>query len=138
MQLHVEQVCETYNNSGIKMSDKIVINNIDDVRALLKAWADWQRMGTGQNIGYPKSSAFIHADEGRETGTANCTNCIAEQIERTLCILKSISPLLFQCLLCEYLYELTNQQSANKLKCSEKTFKNKRKEAEYFIAGSFS
>jgi len=116
----------------------IVINHIDDVRALLKTWAEWQRIGTGQNIGYPKSSAFIHADEGRETGTANNTNTVAEKVERAMCILKSISPLLFQCLLCDYLYELTIREAADKLKCSEKTYRLRRKEAEYFIAGKFA
>jgi len=115
-----------------------MINHIDDVRKLLCAWADWVRTGTGQNIGYPKSSAFIHADEGRETGATGCTNEVAEKIERTMCILKSISPLLFQCLLCEYLYKYTNQQACDYLKLGDKTYRTKRKEAEYFIAGSFS
>ena len=116
----------------------IIINHIDDVRALLLAWAEWVRTGTGQNLGYPKSSAFIHADEGRETTTASCPNDVAEKIERTMCLLKSISPILFQCLLCEYLYEDTIQQAAARLKCGEKTYRIKRKEAEHFIAGSFA
>lgn len=118
-------------------SKMITINNIDDVRMILKTWADWVRSGTGENLSYPKSSAFIHADEGRETSATYCSNEVAEKVERVMCLLKSISPMLFQCLLCEYLYELTNQEAADKLKCSEKTFKNRRKEAEYFIAGSF-
>jgi len=116
---------------------KIMINHIDDVRVLLRTWAEWVRTGTGENLSYPRSSAFIHADEGRETATAISDNEVAEKVERVMCLLKSISPMLFQCLLCEYLYELTNQQAADKLKCSEKTFKIKRKEAEHFIAGSF-
>ena len=116
----------------------VMINHIDDVRELLKAWADWVRSGTGQNLSYPKSSAFIHADEGRETCTASYQNEIAEKVERTMCILKSISPLLFQCLLCEYLYEYTIQQAADYLKLGEKTYRTKRKEAEHFIAGAFA
>ena len=116
----------------------IIINHIDDVRVLLRAWADWVRAGTGQNLGYPKSCGFIHADEGRETTTAGCPNDVAEKIDRTMCILKSISPMLFQCLLCEYLYEYTIQQAADYLKCGEKTYRINRKEAEHFIAGSFA
>jgi len=116
----------------------IIINHIDDVRALLRAWADWVRAGTGQNLSYPKSSVFIHADEGRETCGISCPNDVAEKIERTMCILKSISPILFKCLLCEYLYEDTIQQAANRLKCGEKTYRIKRKAAEHFIAGSFA
>jgi len=116
----------------------ITINHIDDVRALLRAWAEWVRTGTGHNIGYPKSSAFIHADEGRETCAGNCSNTVAEKVESALCILKSISPILFQCLMCEYLYELTIKEAADKLKCGEKTYRLRRKEAEYFIAGKFA
>ena len=126
---------------GISMpgkDERIVISHIDDVRALLKTWAEWQRTGTGQNIGYPKSSAFIHADEGRETCTANNSNDVAEKVERAMCILKSISPMLFQCLLCEYLYELTIREAAERLKCGEKTYRLRRQEAEYFIAGKFA
>lgn len=121
------------------MQDKaIIINDIDDVRALLRAWAEWVRTGTGQNLGYPKSSAFIHADEGRETTVASYPNDVAETVESKLRILKSISPILFKCLLCEYLYEYTIQQAADHLKCGEKTYRVRRKEAEHFIAGSFS
>lgn len=122
----------------LSKDERIMINQIEDVRILLRSWAEWVRTGTGQNLSYPKSSAFIHADEGRETSTAHCPNHIAEKVESAMCILKSISPMLFQCLLCEYLYELTIQQAADKLNCGEKTYRLRRHEAEYFIAGTFA
>ena len=121
-----------------KKEVNIMINHLDDVRALLRVWADWVNTGTGQNLSYPKSSAFIHADEGRETCVASDSNDVAEKIERTMCLLKSISPMLFKCLLCEYLYQYTNQQACDYLKIADKTYRIKRKEAEHFIAGSFA
>ena len=123
------------------MQDKdniTTINHIDDIRALLRAWAEWVRTGTGQNLSYPKSSAFIHAGEGRETCVASCPNDVAEKVEHAMCLLKSLSPLLFKCLLCEYLYEYTIQQAADYLNCGEKTYRTRRKEAEHFIMGKFA
>lgn len=119
----------------IDKDERIMLKHIDDVPALLKIWADWQDTGTGQNIGYPKSSAFIHADEGRETCVASDSNKIAEEIERAMGILKSTWPKLFECLLCEYVHKLTIQQAANRIGRGEKTYREWRKEGERFIGG---
>lgn len=113
----------------------ITINNIDDVRALLRVWAEWQNAGTGQNIGYPKSSAFIHADEGRETCAASDSNETAEVVEWAMGVLKSTWPKLFECLLCEYVYKLTIHQAADRIGRGEKTYRTWRKEGERFISG---
>lgn len=111
---------------------------IEEVRRLLKLWAQWLQWGDGGGgcRGYPSSVAFIHAGQSRDSGNVvRIDNEEANQVERAMCQLKLINHRIFQALIFEYVTGDTNKEAARRLKVSEPTFRAWRAYGEYFIAG---
>lgn len=115
-------------------------DGLSEARRMLKVWADWLRTGgRGLCRGYPKASAFTHADEVRGTcDQVSDDNPEALAVENAMCKLKCINKQAFMALIYEYYMELTNREASDKLKCSEKTYKHRRAMGEHFIAGKVS
>ena len=112
-------------------------DGLNEARRMLKVWADWLRTGgRGLCRGYPKSSAFTHADEVRGTADlVNDDNLEALAVENAMCRLKILNKGAFKALICEYCLELSNREAAERLKVCEKTYKHRRAVGENVIAG---
>lgn len=113
-------------------------DGLNEVRAMLKIWADWLRTDNRSMArGYPQSSAFIHADEVRQTcDQVSNDNPVALQVETAMCKLKKKNHNAFLSLVYDYLLELSNREAAERMKCSERTYKYWRSQGEHFILGS--
>ncbi len=112
-------------------------SRISEARRKLKAWAYWLSQGGRHGSrGYPKASAFVHANEGDRTNShIESGNEDAEQVERAMCALKRFNFNVFKSLRYEYELEIPDREAAERLCVSIKTFRVWREKGEYFIAG---
>lgn len=119
------------------MPAEIIDSRICEARRLLKVWASWLGQGGRHGCrGYPRASAFIHANEGDiKNMHVEPENEEAERVERAMCVLKRFNMNVFKSLRYEYELKLSNREAAERLNVSTKTFKVWREKGEYFIAG---
>lgn len=113
---------------------------IDDARASLAAWGDWQRSVDAQWHGYPRCAPFTRAGSNIElTGPAvsRPPDDVA-RVEGVLCQIKVAAVLLYRALEQEYLHQTSQEESAQRCRCSIATFKTRRQAGESWVAGALS
>ncbi len=129
------------------MGNVISIEQVDDkiseIQRMLKVWAHWLDQGGKSGCrGYPKASAFVHANEGdRSCSHAGQDNKEARRVDNALCLLKIFNYEVFLALRCEYDFKYSNREAANylthknKRKITVTRFREMRSYGEYYIAG---
>jgi len=120
------------------MTEYAVHGYLAEAQRLLTLWGAWQRaLNAGYRIGYPTSVAFLHAGEARGNDV-KLDDPSAEVIDRLVCRIKHLSPKIYSALLYWYVYEMSVRDCAERCRCSERIFKNRRIFGEHFIAGALA
>lgn len=115
--------------------------NLQDARAALKEWGEYMRAPAGDNStcrGYAHTASHLGLGFDRHRVLAPITSKPSRKVERVIACIDSLSQIdakAYMALRLEYWEQLTNEDAANKMKVSVKTFKTWRTNGEYYIMG---
>lgn len=110
----------------------------ESVRQRLMEWGEWQRNLEGVGLGYSRHASFM-ADAGGESRNSlhdEGTNEQAESVEEIICNLRRLYPSLYPMIVEIYFNQSPTTIAAQNLKCSERTFRERLRLAEMFVAGA--
>ncbi|HSH30042.1 MAG TPA: antiterminator Q family protein [Thiohalobacter sp.] len=113
-------------------------NSHSYVQQRLTEWGEWQRNLKGVGLGYSRQASFM-ADTGGRTSNMlhdEGDNERAESIEEVVCNLRRQYPDLYPALVQVYFNQSPVTIAAQNLKCSERSFRDRLRHAEMFVAGA--
>jgi len=114
-------------------------DGMEPIRQAIRRWAAWLREESIGCRGYPKSVAFIHADEQRETAHHEVIEDEeVHRVERAMIALRAWNRRAFLAVFYDYYLELTNKEAAERLKTGETKYKQLRAMGESYVAGKIA